>query len=203
MIKINLLKNLGMHQGGALAGGAGAAESVESAISPDVQRLAIVKVIVLLLFPIALFGFEKINLMNLEAEVKKLKEETATVTAQKDAFGSVAPRVAKFDLQKKEIEKQLEAVRELTKNRLREVKTLDILQSLVPDQTWLNSVEINSSIVKIEGYAANDDAISKLMKALESSVLFSQIVPKSTTRVDLPTGSVKKFQLEFKVGKQE
>ena len=197
MIKINLLRNVGMTTGGITPQSAGVA------LSPDLQKAALGRLAIIALFPLAVFAYEKFNLSVLQGEVDKVNAQITDVNAQKASFGSVAPKVEKFTKEKKEIVKQVEAVRELARNRLREVKTLDALQSFMPDQAWLSDLQINGSVVKLDGFTLADDGVTRLIKALESSVLFSQITPKSTSKVDLPAGPAKKFQLEFRVGKKE
>ena len=203
MIKVNMLRNMGIQGGGGGALGGLGASTAESNVSSELQRQAAIKVFIIILFPVALFAYEKINLSNLEAELKVQQALIDQINAEKAAFGSVAPRVEKYTKEKKEIEKQVEVVRELTKNRLREVKTLDVLQSLMPEQTWLKEINIAAGVVTIQGFTSADEGVSKLMKALEGSVLFSQIIPKTTARVDLAGVSANRFTFEFRVGKQE
>ena len=197
MIRINLLRNVGMSTGGA------AVQSASIAISPDLQKAAGIRLAVILLFPLAVFGYEKFNLSVLQGEVDKVNAQVTDINNQKAAFGSVAPKVERFTKEKKEIEKQADAVRELARSRLREVKTLDALQSFMPEQAWLSDLSIKGNVVVLNGFTLADDGVTRLIKALESSVLFSQITPTSTSKVDLPGGPAKKFQLEFRVGKQE
>lgn len=195
MIKINLLRNLGMDAGAPMLAGGDAA-------SADVRRQAIVKLVLILIFPALLLAYEKFNASVLQTELQRVQRQIDAIEEQKQSFGSAAPRIEEFTKEKRIIDKQLETIRGLAKIRLREVKALDALQSLLPARTWLHELSIDAGAVKLVGYTTSEEGVSEFIRALDESV-FSKVMPKSAVQVDLPTGPVKKFELEFRVGKQE
>lgn len=196
MIRINLLRTLGLQVAPGLSGGDGV-------VSPDLQKQATIKFVVILLMPFLLYVYERFNISVLETELQKIQRKVTQIEQEKQSFGSAAPRVEQYAKEKKDIDRQLDIVRGLTRNRLREVKSLDYLQSLLPSKAWFDDVQIEGGSVKLVGYTSTEDGVSNLMRALEGSVFFSKVTPGSTVQVDLPTGPAKKFELEFKVGKQE
>lgn len=204
MIRINLLRNMGMSSAGTAMGTAVAGSGVPELISVDVRRQAAVKVVVILMFPMMLFIWEKLRINSLQAEKAQVQQRVDAVEAEKASFGSAAPRVEKANKLKDKIEKEIKVIRELAKNRLREVKALDQLQSVLPSGTWLSEVSMDGGKIILEGFALNEGSLTELLTALNSNVFFSMVQPKGTTLQTNPVlGSVTKFTIEFRVGRQE
>jgi Tfp pilus assembly protein PilN len=200
MIKINLLRNMGMSSATAM----GTSVAGGDFVSVDVRRQAAIKVVIILLFPVLLFIWEKLRLNSLQADKAQIQQRVDAVEAEKASFGSAAPRVEKANRLKSKIEKQLEVIQGLAKNRLREVKALDQLQSVLPSGTWLESVMIQNGKIALDGFALNEGSLTELLQALSGNVYFSEPKPKGTSVVQNPTlGTVTKFNIEFNVGRQE
>lgn len=201
MIRINLLRNMGMSSAGTAMGTSLAGSEL---VSVDVRRQAAIKVVIILLFPMMLFIWEKIRINSLQAEQAQIQQRVDAVEAEKASFGSAAPRVEKANKLKEKIEKQIKVIRELAKNRLREVKALDQLQSVLPSGTWLNQVSMEGGKITLEGYALNEGSLTELLTALNSNVFFSMVQPKGTTLMpNEALGSVTSFNIEFRIGRQE
>jgi Tfp pilus assembly protein PilN len=200
MIKVNLLRNMGLVQGAGAAdsGGAGA-----SAVSVDARQDAIKKLLAIFIIPVALIAYEKTSVSDLETEMANLQNRLVEVQTERERFGDQGPRVEKHSKEKKKIEEETEIVKDIARVRLREVKSFDALQSLIPQRTWIKKVAISGNTVSLEGYSATDSGVSDFIRALENSVFFSRVEPKSTSQEMLRTGPVKRFELEFRVGKRE
>jgi Tfp pilus assembly protein PilN len=200
MIRINLLRNMGMSSATAM----GTSIAGSEIVSVDVRRQAAIKVVVILLFPVLLFVWEKLRINSLQADKAQVQQRVDAVEAEKASFGSAAPRVEKANRLKAKIEKEIKIIRELAKNRLREVKALDQLQSVLPSGTWLDNVTMENGKISIDGFALNEGSLTELLQALSANVYFSTPKPKGTSVVQNPTlGSVTKFNIEFSVGRQE
>jgi Tfp pilus assembly protein PilN len=170
-------------------------------VSVDVRRQAAIKVVVILLFPVLLFVWEKLRINSLQADKAQVQQRVDAVEAEKASFGSAAPRVEKANRLKTKIEKEIKVIRELAKNRLREVKALDQLQSVLPSGTWLESVSMENSKISLDGFALNEGSLTELLQALSGNVYFSTPKPKGTSVINNPTlGTVTKFNIEFGVG---
>jgi len=195
MIKVNLLRNMGLAKGGM-------ADSAE-AVAPETARLAVAKVIAILIFPLLLYVYERVNLNEVEENLHKVQGKVLNVKNERAKFGDAGPKIEMYNKEKARVDKELEVVRTIARNRLREVKALDAIQSLMPSKTWTKKISIDGNIVRLEGYTSSNDGISDLIRALEANVYFSRVEPKYTAQEVLPSGPVKKFELEFRIGKQE
>ena len=198
MIKVNLLRNLAVAQGVTPADSSFAGLGASDA---NTQKQAATKAVVMLVFPIFLYVYETFNLSTLRGELATVRTAIEQIDAEKGKFGDLGPRVDKYKKEKARIDEELAVVRGLALSRLREVKSLDALQSLVPQKTWLNKVAIEGTKVKVEGFTTSAEGISELIGALDRSAFFSKIEPKSTSQEMLPSGPAKRFELEFRVGK--
>jgi Tfp pilus assembly protein PilN len=195
MIKINLLRNIG---GLGTAEGAGA-----PALSVDSFKSGALRFFIIICFPILFYGFEKFNLYEIQGQVDEAQKKLDTLRAERAKFGDAAPRIKQYNEQKQKIDKNLEVIRELARNRLREVKALDAIQSVMPEKTWARVIAFSGNSVRFEGVSASDDGPTQMMKSLEANVLFSHVEPSATTTEQLATGSVKNFKINFVVGKAE
>jgi Tfp pilus assembly protein PilN len=202
MIRVNLLRNMGMSSAGTGIGTsiAGTGELV----SVDIRRQAAVKAVIILMFPVMLFIWEKLRINNLQSEKAQFQQKVDLVEAEKASFGSAAPRVEKANKLKERIESEIKVIQKLAKNRLREVKALDQLQSVLPAGTWLSELTMDGGKILLEGYALNEGSLTELLTALDGNVFFSMVQPKGTSlQNNEALGSVTKFSIEFRVGRQE
>ncbi|MBL7689387.1 MAG: PilN domain-containing protein [Bdellovibrionaceae bacterium] len=199
MIRVNLLRNLGLAASGtSMTGGSG------DIISVDVRRQAAVRLVVILLFPLLLLIWEKLKINSLEAQKAQTQQRVDAVEGEKSSFGSAGPRVEKANKLKQKIQREIAVIRDLAKNRLREVKALDQLQSVLPAGVWLKKVTMESGKINMVGLALTSASVTELLTALNSNVFFSQVEPKGTKSQPHETlGNVTEFQIQFRVGRQE
>lgn len=202
MIRINLLRNMGMSSAGTGMGTS--VVGTGEIISVDVRRQAALKAVIILLFPVLLFIWEKLRINTLMSEKAQIQQKVDAVEAEKASFGSAAPRVEKANKLKERIETEIKVIQKLAKNRLREVKALDQLQSVLPAGTWLSEVSMDGGKIMLDGFALNEGSLTELLTALNSNVFFSMVQPKGTSLQNIEgLGSVTKFSIEFRVGRQE
>lgn len=194
MIKINLLKNMGGTEGGA--GG------VSVAITNETLRMVVLKVFATFILIIGLMIYENVNLSEIDDQIKKIQLNVQQVQAEKAKFGDAGPKIELYNKEKIRVDKELEVVRVIARNRLREVKALDAIQSLMPAKAWTKKIVIEGNLVKLDGYTSSDDGVNEIIRALEGSVYFSKVEPKNTSQENRPGGPVKRFELEFRIGKQ-
>jgi len=200
MIKINLLRNLGLTKGAGIAVEGGPAE----AVTPDSIKTGVTKLVTIVLFPLVLFVYEKINLSEIEGRQVALHGKLEALRGERQGFGDAGPKIEKYNKEKQRIDKELEIVRELARNRLRELKALDAIQTLMPDKTWAKTLVFAGNAVKMIGFSSVEDGPTQVLRSLESNVFFSKVEPKETsTEQNQQGGTLKKFEIDFHIGKAE
>ncbi len=199
MIKVNLLRNMGATQG---AGMGGISEFTSASTSSGSRNQAFSRLAIILAFPISIYVYDSIANSALEKELAEVQTKLQQIQAEKANFGDAGVKTEKLTKERKVIDEQVDAIRKIARSRLREVKSLDALQSLLPQRTWLSRVTMQNSTVRITGYTNAEEGIADLIRGLESSAFFSKVEPRSTTQEKIGTTDVKKFELDFMVGKQ-
>jgi Tfp pilus assembly protein PilN len=195
MIRINLLKNLGLSTAGALGEG-------ELTVGETRQQIAL-KAVVLVIPMILLMAYEKIHLDSLTAEAEAINVQVKKIESSIGSFGQDAPKVAEYKLREKKVEDEKKIISELSNRRLKEVKALDALQNVLPDRSWYELIDINDGKVKLQGYTLNEHGADELVKSLSSSVFFSDVELRKFEAVDINGTAGKKYELEFNIGKRE
>jgi Tfp pilus assembly protein PilN len=195
MIRVNMLRSL------SLAPGSPGAITGNDILSPDIQKQAIYRLLLVLAFPLALYIYQLANISALEDLIVKANAQVKEIENKKAKFGDAAPKVKKFTDEKNRIDGQLETIRGLMRNRLREVKALDALQNVVPTRLWLTRITIDSGKVKLEGKALDDGAIDTFKGSMMSSPVFSQYTPAGQSKD--PLTNIDQFSAEFRIGRQE
>lgn len=192
MIKINLIRNLGI--------------SASSASAPDPSgraesTMAAMKLFIMFLFPCALAMYEYKELDARRELLAEKNKELAAVEAEQAQFApDVQQKVDEFDREKKRLEAAFQKIATVAQTRLREVKTIVTVQRVLPQGVWLSNLNINGESVEISGFATNDDSMYEFIGALEKSSLFTAIEPKGSSQAQTPIGTAKKFELAFRVG---
>lgn len=192
MIKVNLLKTAGATVGVSATPG--------EAPSSEVQKQAGIRLGAILGAIAILYIYNMFVVSAQQDRLRAINQEIADIEQQKLALGPTTPLVEKYNAEKKTIEGQLEVLRVLARNRLREVKALDAIQTLMSEKTWLKELKTEGGMLSMSGYSLTDDGITDLIRALDSSVFFSDLVVRSTSEERLENSVVKKFDVEFKIG---
>lgn len=196
MIKVNLLKSAGA------SGNIAATASSDSggALTPEIQKEAGKRIAVIIAAAAVLYIYNMFVIQAQHERLNAINAETAAIEAKKTALGPTTPLVEKYNAEKKTLEGQLDVLRVLARNRLREVKALDSIQSLISEKTWLKELKTQNGILSMNGYSLTDDGITELIRALDSSAFFSDLIVKSTGEEKLENTVVKRFDVEFKIG---
>lgn len=204
MIKVNLLRNLsgtavaapGTFSGAMPMGGGVTA-------SQDVQKQALARLAVIAGAVLLVIFYEKTELSAKQQLVTEKQSELSRVKAEIAKFGDAAPMVEKYNQEKEKLDRQISVLEGLTANRLREVKLLDAIQSIMPQKAWLDQLEVVQGKGRMTGYADTDDTANMIYQQLQANVLFKLDAPTSRPERDPDLGEIKKFEIPFVTGKSQ
>ena len=192
MIEVNLLK------GNAVTSGF----DVKALADEGDQKTAALKILVALLPVVGLYVYEGQVKEGKQNEFSRLQQQTTDVRARMEGLGNALELVERYKLEKKKLKDQIAVIRRLSRERLREVRALDALQSLVPQKAWLTNFEIDGTKVKIEGLALSDAAVTDFVEGLEESLFFDEVILGSTVEEKTSAGPLRKYELSCSLGKQ-
>jgi Tfp pilus assembly protein PilN len=175
MIRVNLLKNRVSDQTTMQKGG-------DTETSADV-RDTIFKIGFLLIFTLGLMVFEGQNIRKLNDEAARLQVRISELETQSAAKAAEADGVKDVENQARELEDKLKVLKLLSKLRLREVKTLDFMQSSIPEKVWLKTISFESEAGNVEegrfsfvGNAVATEDLSEFVKRLEDSAYLTEVI---------------------------
>lgn len=199
MIKVNLLRSRAEGVGEetfAVSAQGGAALSLSK--SDQMQVIKKVGVVILATACMIIYEWYNVDVLSKKASVARAEVKAAErkLKAVNDELGNYK------DVQdeSKILEDKISILKALSKVRLREVKSLDFLQSITPEAVWYNNVEYKDKIFKLDGFAITDDALSQLIKELESSIYFTDVILMKASESRQSTGTVKAFQIQANIG---
>lgn len=201
MIKVNLLKN-------KVQDNAAAGVVIENSNEPSAGRAILIKLFLICMFVGMAMIYENQSLTKLressqviQAKVKErqdlLTAKIAEVESVKDVEGSA-----------KELEDKLKILKFLSKLRLREVKTLDFLQSSIPEQVWLRNINFESDREKVEegrfqitGSASTTDDLTEFTKRLDDSAYLMEVIVVRNQEIPGATkaGNLREFNMTAQV----
>ncbi len=199
MIKINLAgkaprsfegTNVGIT---AIAGGGGDLEMVSSS---DLQKQGVLRLVGLLLGPMALFAFQSYNLPGKSAKLAQVQSELSRLESRNLLAKNAVDEYKKFKENETKLQAQISTIDGLRKDRQNEVQLLDLIQKQIPEKMWLSKLEIREGKINFQGVAYTDSELTGFMEALSRSPLISKVNLIKSTEQTSGSLIVKKFDIE-------
>jgi Tfp pilus assembly protein PilN len=198
MIKVNLLRDIANPDAGQVY----ESNYLASESTGDINNFDIGVKITLFVVPLLLmFGYRQFLVSRAEAQHVKLLREHAEADTKLKGYDAALRDIERFEEEKKRLNSELDVIKALSKERLKIVKSLDAMQTIIPNSAWLSSLKIKSDKVEIEGYAVNDVVVSEFMQLLSSSIYFSHVILSDSAEASTPEGAVKKFSIKCSLEK--
>ncbi len=211
MIKVNLLRNRG--GGGTRPGGttAGVTEVTQMDYDPDFAfgsegksgKDNIIKIILLLLGTGLLMVYEWNHLENLDKQLTTMNAQVAELDNQ---INNMTPEVEKAKIlqaENDEINKKIKIVRDLGAVRLREIRAVDYIQNVIPDQVWLVSLRFAMGKLSIEAVASQKQVIETFQDRLSRNSNFHDVILERTMdQTNEKLGNLTFFTLSASLGER-
>ncbi|MGZ5278467.1 MAG: PilN domain-containing protein [Pseudobdellovibrionaceae bacterium] len=192
MIRVNLVKVLPIVN--PATGTIDITEGIDLAAT-DIQRQGVIRLLILLIFPLALFGYEFQNLPDLRSKLASKTAVVNSLTEKNNRAKGAVDEIAKFKEDQSRLQKQIDTLEGLQKERLREVKILDNLQKDIPEKVWLTRMEFADTNLRVSGAATADLEISTFMDNLGRSVFLRDVSLVKSTNETSDKGVLKIFDI--------
>jgi type IV pilus assembly protein PilN len=145
-----------------------------------------------LAFVVLLGAFHIVTVMRLNNLENQVQSTQQTLQQLKSSIGDIN----QFKKAKEILEKRLNIINYLEKNRFAKVYFLDDLTSMVPaNQVWIKSMKESDTDVKIDGFARDNIAIAKFMRNLEKSKQLTSVDLVSSKQTEIAGNKLKQFSL--------
>ncbi len=192
MIRINLASTRTM---AAATGGAAAISNAGEASSEQARKDALIKLLIILLAPIALYFYENQNITAIRSDLSHKQSALAALQSFNAKAESAVKEIKKFKEDEKKIQARITVLEKLAKDRFREVKVLDLFQQAIPEKAWLTQVTIKEGKVLLAGYSLSDVDISTFMDSLSKSVFLQEVVLVSSSEFIQDGNTLRKFEI--------
>jgi Tfp pilus assembly protein PilN len=176
MIRVNLTRN---RVGDAPAP---AATSMGGMASSEIKEAA-VKAAFILGFTLFLMVWENQNIRALQAQLQQLELQSNELQVKAEEKQKEVDAIKGVAKQASELEDKLKILKLLSHLRLREVKTLDFIQSSIPEKVWLQSVNYESDKENFElgnfhftGSSVTTEDLTDFVKKLEDSAYLYEVI---------------------------
>lgn len=196
MIKINLSRTR-IRESESAFDGASPAQSFETMGGENASPLAANLLKLLFLFGgvIGLYYYEGQNIEDLNGKVARATQETealrATLTQKTEELNSMGG----IQQDSKALNDKLKLLKDLSRLRLREVKSMDYVQSVIPPKVWLTGMDIQKEKYVLVGRSPDQTAISLFVRKLEDGGYFSDVVLVKDTVVNDAGNSIREFEI--------
>lgn len=167
---------------------------------------------------IALIGLYAADYVPTEILQKKIQEVDVKIAAIQEQSGALQKELnSKKEIRKQmdqlnkeevELQRQLNAVNGLSKDRATAFKTLDTISTILPQKVWLNKIEFNDHRLMIDGASWEYFTINDFIKSLNETTDFFNISfkgintenpPKFLPGIPAAAQKTKTFQVELQV----
>lgn len=196
MIKINLLKNMGS--------GFVRQQSVAGIQYGEVKstnkNLVYVKILLIILIPYSVKMFESHVVEENFSVLQEVQKRFNQVRDEESKLGLVYEEVKSFEETRSDLQKRINVIQSMAKDRLVEVVALDKLQQFIKERTWLKELEITNREISMKGFYISEKDLDEFIQGLEKSVFFSDIkLQTSNEKKSQVNSNARSFQLNCKI----
>lgn len=194
MIKINLASSASIGTGPSL--GASLGISSDSFLSPDqIRKEAMKRLVLLLVGPLALYIYENQNIPAKVADLNAKNQVLAELQSYNSKQAASVAEIKKFKEDEALIEARISALEKISKDRQREIRVMELLQTVIPEKAWLTRVQISPEKVNIQGLALSDYEVSTFLEALTKSAFLMDVILLNSSEVVQDGVTLKKFEI--------
>lgn len=194
MIKINLASNTSLSSAAPLSSSLGI--SSDTFLAPDeIRKEALKRLLIILIGPLGLFIYENQNVPAKVADLNAKNQVLAELQNYNSRQAASVAEIKKFKEDEALIEARISALEKISKDRQREIRVLDLLQTVIPEKSWLTRVQINPDKVNVQGLALSDFEVSQFLEALTKSVFLMDVNLVSSSEITQDGTVLKKFEI--------
>ena len=200
MIKINLVPTAtnSAHTAGFSPGGLGSIFSTggRAGGSDEAAKEALKRLFLIFLGPISLFVYENQNIPDKMAELNSKSVALQELTAYNSKNANSVAEIKKFKEDEALIEDRISELKRISENRVQEIKIMDIIQSNIPEQVWLTSLNIQKDVVVIRGLSIAEAEVTSFQEALSQQKIIKDIKLLRSERLRKENLDLRQFEIE-------
>lgn len=193
MIKINLAAAASKRAIGG--GGLGNIGDGGLMLEDEVRKEAAKRVLLILVVPVLLYLYEQQNIPEKTGTLRNRTTTLSEIQAYNEKAAASVAEIKRFKEEEAKIEARIAALNKIGKDRQKEVRVMELMQSVLPEKAWITRLDVRPEKMVVEGLALSDYEVSALMEALTNSA-FLMDVNLVSSKEEMHDGmSLKKFEV--------
>jgi type IV pilus assembly protein PilN len=150
--------------------------------------------VLLIVAGVCFYFYNEINgqVGRVHSQIKRVEDETKRLQG-------IIGEIEQIKTRKADLEKKLEVIDSLEKDRLNTVMVMEAVALATPEQLWLSSLDFVGGAVKVQGAATDNQIIAIYIQALGQNPEISNIVLTETRRAEEQGFEVVKFTMTFTI----
>lgn len=136
----------------------------------------LIKLLVMTVGVVGLNFYEGENLEKLNAQLAQINQEVTSLQATLDQKNQELASLGTIQDDSKVLEDKMKLLKNLSQLRLREVKSLDYVQTIIPPRVWLTSLNVEKQQYVLKGKSRDEAAVSLFVEKLEDGGYFSDVI---------------------------
>jgi type IV pilus assembly protein PilN len=107
--------------------------------------------------------------LSISADVQELTLDRDNLQKDLNRLNEVTKEVATLEAKKKELSDKTSIIALLKRNKIGPVRVLDDVNTALPERAWLEEMRETEGMLRVTGYALDNQTIAQFMKGLEAS----------------------------------
>lgn len=172
------------------------ASGAEMNFSDDaIRKEALKRLLIILLLPVGLWLYEYQNLPAVGSQLAVKRKELSELTQFNSKASASVAEIKKFKEDEAKIQQRIAVLDKISKDRLREVRILDLFQQVIPERVWFTSLEVQGSKVSMIGLAMSEFDVSNFMENISKSAFLMDVNLLSSSEQIIDGVNLKKFEI--------
>ncbi len=206
MIRINLAPASGSVAQASASASASAASSSNTNVGNDiggeeyldlkaVQKKGGLRLALLFVGPLALYFYENQTIPALSSEKMRISKTLEDLKAFNAKSEQIVKDIKRFKEDEAKIQARISSVDKITRDRMREIRVIELVQQIIPEKAWITKLEIDKAKVKVVGYGLSDFEVSTFLEGMTKSALLTDVNLISSLEETLAGQQVKQFEI--------
>ncbi len=175
-------------------------QSTSDGLAND-NKAAATKIIMLLIWVVGLFAYQKYNISNLTDQLQDVQFQARSLQAQIRKNQVAANRAKQMEKDVKELQRRIKIIKDLSKVRLQDIKAISYIQNNIPDKVWLKSIAFKGDKLDLIGSSLTDDQLNQFLNKLESQKsYFKNVLLLKAVDEQGASGTITSFEISSELG---
>ena len=135
----------------------------------------------------------------ISSSIASLDSQVKTQENQLSKLRAVTKEVKDLENKRKELRDKLAVIATLKRSKAGPVRVMDHLNMALPERAWITQIQEQEKVLKIHGFALDNQTIANFMKGLEASEYFGGVDLIETKQVKWKGAGIKQFTVQAKV----